>query len=135
MQKKYIVAYSDGVEIVKVSVLPSVAKRIHDIQRSPNYDKDIMITLDQENACQIRQIRTIRDDNNSEPLQDSVKLLAELEKEALTEKQLREGWHRALCIALAHGMTQENPIIKSFCRQYDVDPSALYPQKCTVCPS
>lgn len=133
MPKKYIVGFSDGETVKKISVLPSVVKQIHNIRRAPNYDKDHVISLDKDHECSLRQIRTISTDTDSEPLMDSSRLLAQIDVEALDEKQMREGWHRALCIAIGHGVRRDSPLIKKYCEKYDIDIDALYPVPCPVC--
>jgi len=133
MPKRYIVAFSDGENVKKISVLASVVGQIHEIQRAPNYDRDRIILLDKDHECAIRQIRSIYSDTDPQPLVDSTKLLAQIDTEVLDEKQMREGWHRALCIAIAHGLPRNGSLVKRFCKNYDIDEAALYPISCPIC--
>jgi len=132
--RNYIVEYSiDGSTKLKLIILPSVAKKIL-IEKRKSINQDAtLISLDNRHTCTLAQVKKIYREYDESVLEDSTKIMAELDREELTEKQLREGWHRALCIALAHGLSRESGIIKKYCMAYDMDTSALYPIKCPVC--
>ena len=79
------------------------------------------------------QITFLRPSQTSD-LPHSEVLMKNLYRGPLEESRLREGWFRALCIAVSHGMSKDSPLIKRYAEKYGVDIDVLYPQKCPVCP-
>jgi hypothetical protein len=132
---KYNITFYGEEKTQVVSVLPSKAKQILDSLKTSRNKREDWVTLDHSHSCTLAQITNVSRDYDSEPLVDSRKLLAALEVEALTEEKLREGWHRALCIAISHGLPRDSGVIARYCHTYQIDPEALYPMPCTVCQS